>query len=103
MHVEARLPEPVEVAAYYVVAEALTNVAKHAHAAVARVDVRQPRTACGCRSATTASVAPTRPGAPGWSASATGCEAMGGTLAVDSPTGQGTRLLVELPVEVDGD
>ncbi len=33
-----RLPEPVEVAAYYVVAEALTNAAKHAHAALVRVD-----------------------------------------------------------------
>jgi signal transduction histidine kinase len=40
VHVEARLPAPVEVAAYYVVAEALTNAAKHAHAAAARVDVR---------------------------------------------------------------
>src|SRR5579875_257104 len=37
-----RLPEPVEVAAYYVASEALTNTAKHAHAAVVHValDVR---------------------------------------------------------------
>ena len=34
-----RLPEPVEVAAYYVVAEALTNAAKHAHASVVRIAV----------------------------------------------------------------
>jgi signal transduction histidine kinase len=34
-----RLPEPVEVAAYYVVSEALTNAAKHAHAAAITVDV----------------------------------------------------------------
>jgi glucose-6-phosphate-specific signal transduction histidine kinase len=33
------LPERVEVAAYYIVSEALTNAAKHAHASVARVDV----------------------------------------------------------------
>jgi len=34
----ARLPERVEVAAYYLVAEALTNAAKHAHASVVHVD-----------------------------------------------------------------
>jgi signal transduction histidine kinase len=34
-----RLPERIEVAAYYVVAEALTNVTKHAQASVAEVDV----------------------------------------------------------------
>lgn len=36
--VDARLPEPVELAAYFTVAEALTNAAKHARASV--VDVR---------------------------------------------------------------
>ena len=30
-------------------------------------------------------------------------QALGGTITVHSPTGQGTRLLVDLPVEVDGD
>jgi signal transduction histidine kinase len=37
--IQARLPERVEVAAYYVVAEALTNVVKHANASVAEVEV----------------------------------------------------------------
>jgi signal transduction histidine kinase len=35
----ARLPERIEVAAYYVVAEALTNAARHAQASVVRVDI----------------------------------------------------------------
>jgi signal transduction histidine kinase len=39
MRVDRRLPEPVEVAAYYVVSEALTNIAKHAHASVVHVEV----------------------------------------------------------------
>jgi signal transduction histidine kinase len=37
VHVERRLPRRVEVAAYYVVSEALSNAAKHAHASVVNV------------------------------------------------------------------
>jgi signal transduction histidine kinase len=36
---DRRLPEPIEIAAYYLVAEALTNVAKHAHATTAHVEI----------------------------------------------------------------
>ncbi|HYZ56603.1 MAG TPA: histidine kinase [Streptosporangiaceae bacterium] len=39
VQVERQLAEPVEIAAYYVVAEALTNTAKHAHATAAEVQV----------------------------------------------------------------
>ena len=39
VQVAGRPPEPVEIAAYYAVAEALTNVAKHAHASAAEVKV----------------------------------------------------------------
>src|SRR5437870_11419587 len=39
LHAERRLPERVEVAAYYVVSEALTNAAKHAHASVVKVEL----------------------------------------------------------------
>ena len=39
VEIEGRLPEALEVAAYYVVAESLTNIAKHAHAKTARVAV----------------------------------------------------------------
>ncbi|REE66261.1 signal transduction histidine kinase [Streptomyces sp. 3212.3] len=38
--VPRRLSEPIEVAAYYVVSEALTNTAKHAHASYAHVTAR---------------------------------------------------------------
>ena len=39
VQVVGRLPEPVEIAAYYAVSEALTNAAKHARASVAEVEV----------------------------------------------------------------
>ena len=39
VQVAGRLPEPVEIAAYYAVSEALTNVAKYAHATAAEVEV----------------------------------------------------------------
>jgi hypothetical protein len=71
---EARLPEPVEIAAHSVVSEALTNSTKHGHALVIRVQVRarQPPATCGRVSAvvTLAAVSaivmrhPRR--APGW-------------------------------------
>jgi signal transduction histidine kinase len=39
LHIETRLPAPIEAAAYYVVSEALTNIAKHAHASAVQVAV----------------------------------------------------------------
>ena len=41
-----RPADAVEVAAYYVIAESLTNVAKYAHATVAQVEVRRSATGC---------------------------------------------------------
>jgi signal transduction histidine kinase len=103
VHLQARLPAPVEVAAYYVVAEALTNAAKHAHAAVARVDVRATdgRLRLSVADDGVGGADPAR--GSGLVGLGDRVQALGGTLTVHSPTGQGTRLLVDLPVEVDGD
>jgi Signal transduction histidine kinase len=93
-----RLPEPVEVAAYYVVAEALTNVAKHARASAAYVDVDVHDDALWLR---------VRDDGVGGADPARGSgliglddrvEALGGTMQLDSPAGQGTSLLVTLPM-----
>ena len=100
---EGRLPAPVEVAADYVVAEALTNAAKHARATVAQVEVQarggRLRLSVGDDGAGGAD--PAR--GSGLVGLGDRVQAQGGTLTVHSPAGQGTRLLVALPVEVDGD
>ena len=72
VQVEGRLPEPVEVAAYYVVAEALANAAKHAHASAAEVEVAAGEGMLRVASATTGAAARTSAAAPAWSGSRTG-------------------------------
>ena len=104
VRVEGRLPEQVEIAAYYAVAEALTNTAKHAHASVVQIEVDtlegEPATAtcCGSRSATTAAAAPTSPAASGLLGLKDRAEALGGRLMVLSAHGGGTIVHAELPL-----
>jgi signal transduction histidine kinase len=95
---EARLPEPVEVAAYFLVAEALTNVAKHAGATEATV--RVTRTGERVR-------IEVRDDGVGGAAVADGSglrgladrvEALGGRLEVDSRRGRGTALIGDIPL-----
>jgi signal transduction histidine kinase len=66
---DGRLPGQAEVSAYYVVAEALTNAARHARASA--ISVEAAGGACTSRSATTEAAAPTSPAAPAWPASKT--------------------------------
>jgi PAS domain S-box-containing protein len=95
---ERRLPEPVEAAAYYVVAEALTNVAKYAQASSAQVDlvlqdghVVVEVTDDGIGGADTAK-------GSGLRGLEDRVEALGGRLEVHSATGDGTVLRAELPI-----
>jgi signal transduction histidine kinase len=94
---DGRLREPIEVAAYYVVSEALANVAKHARATSVSVDV-----ACVGELAVVEVVdngiggAQTERGS-GLRGLADRVEAHGGRLRVWSPAGGGTRLRAELP------
>jgi signal transduction histidine kinase len=99
LDVGQRLPEHVEVAAYYVVSEALTNAAKHANASVVNVELDAPdatlRLAIRDNGIGGAD--------PSYGSGLVGLsdriEALGGTLEVTSPTGSGTTLLIEIPVE----
>jgi signal transduction histidine kinase len=95
---DERLAAPVEAAAYYVVAEAITNVAKYAHASSATVSIG--------RANATATVTVADDGIGGANpASGTGLrglaarvEALNGRLDVDSPRGGGTRITAEIPL-----
>jgi signal transduction histidine kinase len=98
LHAEGRLPERVEVAAYYVVSEALTNAVKHAHASVVKVELDTPD-AMMRLAIRDDGIGGADPGqGSGLVGLSDRIEALGGTLEVTSPT-NGTTLLVEVPLE----
>ena len=91
------LPAPVEVAAYYVVSEALANVAKHAQASAVTVRVDRHGECLRVEVDDDGSGgAELRPGS-GLEGLADRVAAVDGRLELDSPAGHGTRLRVELP------
>ncbi len=96
--VETRLPEPVEVASYFVVSEALANAAKHARASVAHVNVEMVGSLLhvSIRDDGLGAADPAR--GSGLIGLSDRVQALGGTLSVSSPPGQGTTVRVELPV-----
>jgi signal transduction histidine kinase len=95
---DGRFPEPVEVTAYYVVSESLTNAAKYAHTPVVDVAVAADGGALRVE---------VRDDGRGGADPADGsgllglrdrAEAIGGTMRLTSPPGAGTSLRVELPL-----
>jgi PAS domain S-box-containing protein len=96
---ETRLPEPVEVAAYYIVSEALTNTAKHAHASAVHVAVetRDGVLELSIHDDGRGGADPTR--GSGLIGLTDRVDALGGTIGVASPIGEGTTLLITLPIE----
>ena len=96
--VDGRLPQSIEIAAYYVASEAIANVAKHADASLAAITV------AATDSHLSVTVrddgvggAEAGPGS-GLSGLVDRVEALGGDLKLESPPGEGTQVTVELPL-----
>lgn len=94
-----RLPDPVEVAAYYVVSEALTNAAKHARASTVRVHVRAADGAVAVVISDDGVGGADPDRGSGLVGLTDRVEALGGSIEVDSPPGGGTTLRVTIPFD----
>ena len=93
-----RLPEPVEVAGYYVVSEALTNAAKHAHASVVHVELNADDSNLRLAIRDDGVGGADLDQGSGLVGLGDRVEALGGRIEVDSPAGGGTSLLVRIPI-----
>jgi signal transduction histidine kinase len=93
-----RLPESVEVGMYYVVSEALANAAKHAQASVVRVDVRIHEGALHLSVSDDGIGGAAASRGSGLIGLADRVQALGGSISLTSPAGQGTQLSATLPI-----
>jgi signal transduction histidine kinase len=100
LHTEIRVPLPnqVQAAAYYVVAEGVANVNKHAGASCVVVRTRTDERTLVVEVVDDGGGGADEQGS-GLRGLADRVEALGGTLALDSPAGGGTRLLARIPVD----
>jgi signal transduction histidine kinase len=97
LRAEQRLPEGVEVAAYYVVSEALTNAAKHAEASLVNVELNTHDAILhmAIRDDGVGGADPSL--GSGLVGLGDRVEALDGTLRIISAVGSGTTLLIEMP------
>jgi len=98
---EVRLPEPIEVAAYYVASEALANATKHSHGSLIHVSVatRNGSLLLSIRDDGVGGATAAR--GSGLLGLTDRVQALGGSIHVSSPPGDGTRVTAELPVELE--
>ena len=92
-----RLPEPVELAAYFVASEALANVAKYAHATTVSMRVWRTAAIASIEIADDGIGGADDTGGSGLRGLADRVEALEGHLRVSSPVGAGTVVTAELP------
>ena len=98
VRIDGRLPGPVEVGAYYVVSEMLTNAAKHARASMVEVDAEASggTLRVSVRDDGVGGADPVR--GSGLVGLKDRIEALGGRFSMQSPAGGGTTVSCELPV-----
>jgi signal transduction histidine kinase len=97
----ARLPEPIEVAAYYVASEALANATKYAQASGIEVSLatRSGRLLLSIRDDGVGGADPAR--GSGLVGLTDRIQALGGSVRISSRPGNGTHITAELPVELE--
>ena len=93
-----RLPDAVEAAAYFVVSECLANIGKHAQASSATVSVAVADGQLDVVVADDGVGGAELAGGSGMQGLADRVGALGGTLAVESPAGEGTRVVASIPL-----
>jgi signal transduction histidine kinase len=96
VRVVGRLSDQVELGTYYIVSEALANVAKHANAEVVVVSVEAGRGMLSL-SVRDDGVGGADPRGSGLTGLRERAEALGGTLTLASPPGGGTSVEIRLP------
>jgi PAS domain S-box-containing protein len=95
---DARLPPHIEATAYYIVSEALANVAKHAAAEHARVSVRRDGDVLRCEISDNGRGGADVSAGTGILGLRDRAEAIGGTLSLSSAPGRGTVVTAALPL-----
>jgi signal transduction histidine kinase len=97
----ARCPEPIEIAAYYVASEALANAMKHAHASRIEMSLttRDGSLLLSVRDDGVGGADPAS--GSGLAGLADRVEALGGSIHVRSAAGAGTLIIVDLPLEYE--
>jgi signal transduction histidine kinase len=95
---EARLPAEIEATAYYIAAETLTNIAKHAQATEATVSIRDDDGVLRLQITDDGRGGADPSGGSGLLGLRDRAEAAGGTLYVVSPPGRGTTVTAALPI-----
>jgi signal transduction histidine kinase len=99
LQVDRRLPQQIEVAAYYVVSEALNNVAKYAHASLVHVGVHASDAVLELvvRDDGIGGADPTR--GSGLIGLRDRVEALGGTITIAGDLGEGTSVVARIPLD----
>jgi signal transduction histidine kinase len=97
--VRGRFSQQIEVAVYYVVAEALTNAAKHAQASVVRVELHEEKGTLELSIRDDGIGGADARNGSGLIGLADRVAALGGRIEIASPAGEGTSLVATIPID----